>query len=71
MEKRGAFLQYIKERKFSAVDFLEALAFLPFGFGIVRILSGKFDAATFVILAILLSIYAPILFVFLDWRRKE
>ncbi len=70
MEKKGGFLAYLRQKRFSVAELFEAFVFLPFAYEIIRVISGKFDYITIILAGVLLFIYAPALIAFLNWRRR-
>ena len=70
MKKEG-FLYYLLKKKYRKVDFAEALLLLPFGYGIIRLIAGKFDVLTLILVGLLILVYIPTVYSFLGWRRSK
>ncbi len=68
--KKG-FIDYLLHAKYSYHDFFEALLALPFGYALLRILEGRYNTLTFVIVFVLFLVYLPAIVVFIESRGKR
>jgi hypothetical protein len=70
MEKRGL-AGHSPARRYHILDFIEPLAFLPFGFLAVRLLEGRFDLVTLMVAFALFFLYLPALVVAFESPRQS